>query len=179
MHHFVLLLLLAGPVPGWVATSGDDAQSTPAVVRTGKERLGVKAADEQRVDDCKVPPALRTPHQADGVPRSVAVASAAALLCSCCWRMLGNLITGQYENRAPRPRRTLPKGVGPNEPEGGREFPRWGGATAAPRLSALGRAGGQRRTWFSLPEHVIDGMAPPCPYAARRPGRRCALTGGR
>jgi hypothetical protein len=60
MHHFVLLLLLAGPVPGWVATSGDDAQSTPAVVRTGKERLGVKAADEQRVDDCKVPPALRT-----------------------------------------------------------------------------------------------------------------------
>ena len=60
MHHFVLLLLLAGPAPGWVATSGDDAQSTAAVVRTGKERLGVKAADEQRVDDCKVPPALRT-----------------------------------------------------------------------------------------------------------------------
>jgi hypothetical protein len=59
MHHFVLLLLLAGPAPGWVATSGD-AQSTAAVVRTGKERLGAKAADEQRVDDCKVPPALRT-----------------------------------------------------------------------------------------------------------------------
>jgi hypothetical protein len=27
--------------------------------RTAKERLGGKASDEQRVDNCKVPPALR------------------------------------------------------------------------------------------------------------------------
>jgi hypothetical protein len=30
-------------------------------VRTGKERLGGKASDEQRVDDCKVPLELRGP----------------------------------------------------------------------------------------------------------------------
>jgi hypothetical protein len=29
--------------------------------RTAKERLGSKASDEQRVDNCKVPPALRGP----------------------------------------------------------------------------------------------------------------------
>ena len=29
--------------------------------RTAKERLGRKASDEQRVDNCKVPPALRGP----------------------------------------------------------------------------------------------------------------------
>ena len=29
--------------------------------RTGKERLGGKATDEQRVDNCKVPPDLRGP----------------------------------------------------------------------------------------------------------------------
>ena len=29
--------------------------------RTAKERLGGKASDEQRVDNCKVPPALRGP----------------------------------------------------------------------------------------------------------------------
>jgi hypothetical protein len=30
-------------------------------MRTAKERLGGKARDEQRVDTCKVPPALRGP----------------------------------------------------------------------------------------------------------------------
>ena len=30
-----------------------------APVRTGKERLSDKASDEQRVDDCKVPPERR------------------------------------------------------------------------------------------------------------------------
>jgi hypothetical protein len=29
--------------------------------RTGKERLGGKASDEQRTDNCKVPPELRGP----------------------------------------------------------------------------------------------------------------------
>jgi len=32
----------------------------PAVGRTGKERLSDKASDEQRVNDCKVPPNRRT-----------------------------------------------------------------------------------------------------------------------
>ena len=36
------------------------ARQFPAV-RTGKERLGGKASDEQRVDDCKVPLELRGP----------------------------------------------------------------------------------------------------------------------
>jgi hypothetical protein len=31
------------------------------VIRTAKERLGVKASDEQRVDNCKVPLDLRGP----------------------------------------------------------------------------------------------------------------------
>lgn len=34
--------------------------SPPATARTGKERMGGKAMDEQRLDDCKVPPERRT-----------------------------------------------------------------------------------------------------------------------
>jgi len=37
-----------------------DTGTPPTVVRTGKERLGDKASDEQRVDDCKVLPNRRT-----------------------------------------------------------------------------------------------------------------------
>jgi hypothetical protein len=39
--------------------AGGDVEAEP--VRTGKERLGGKASDEQRVDNCKVPPDLRGP----------------------------------------------------------------------------------------------------------------------
>ena len=35
------------------------AKQVPAPVKTGKERLSSKASDEQRVDNCKVPPELR------------------------------------------------------------------------------------------------------------------------
>lgn len=35
------------------------ATQTAAPVETGKERLGDKASDEQRVDNCKVPPDRR------------------------------------------------------------------------------------------------------------------------
>ena len=46
-----------------VALAADAAptKSPPAqtTVKTGKERLGDKASDEQRVDDCKVPPERR------------------------------------------------------------------------------------------------------------------------
>jgi hypothetical protein len=38
--------------------------------RTAKERLGGKSSGEQRVDNCKVPPALRGPKPAAGqMPR--------------------------------------------------------------------------------------------------------------
>jgi hypothetical protein len=39
--------------------AGGDLQAEPT--RTGKERLAGKASDEQRVDNCKVPPSLRGP----------------------------------------------------------------------------------------------------------------------
>jgi len=35
------------------------AEPPTAPVKTGKERLSDKASDEQRVDNCKVPPELR------------------------------------------------------------------------------------------------------------------------
>jgi hypothetical protein len=35
------------------------AASAQSAVKTGKERLGDKASDEQRVDNCKVPPERR------------------------------------------------------------------------------------------------------------------------
>jgi hypothetical protein len=57
----VLLLLLAG-APGPAAEPDRPAPPRPAPLetRTAKERMGGKAADEQRVDDCKVPPERRT-----------------------------------------------------------------------------------------------------------------------
>ena len=51
----------------WVLTSAtackaEEARQFPAEpTRTGKERLGGKASDEQRVDNCKVPLDLRGP----------------------------------------------------------------------------------------------------------------------
>jgi len=39
----------------------DSDESHDQPTRTGKERLGVKASDEQRVDNCKVPLDLRGP----------------------------------------------------------------------------------------------------------------------
>jgi hypothetical protein len=45
--------------PAYLAAgNGTDQIGAPA--RTGKERLTDKASDEQRVNDCKVPPAKRT-----------------------------------------------------------------------------------------------------------------------
>ena len=45
----------AQPAAGARAATSD----APAPVRTGKERLGNKWSDEQRVDNCKVPPDKR------------------------------------------------------------------------------------------------------------------------
>jgi hypothetical protein len=52
LRHIVLLCVA---LAGTVAHAAE--QTLP--VRTGKERLSGKAADEQRVDNCKVPVALR------------------------------------------------------------------------------------------------------------------------
>ena len=49
------VLFAVAPAP----VGGAEDQVEAAPVRTGKERLGGKASDEQRVDNCKVPPVLR------------------------------------------------------------------------------------------------------------------------
>ena len=61
MHHICLALILATLPPSPVAAVSDNDQpAVSASSRTGKERLTDKASDEQRIDDCKVPPARRT-----------------------------------------------------------------------------------------------------------------------
>jgi hypothetical protein len=63
MHRIPLALLLAcvilPPNPAAQASEHDQV-SVSAPAATGKERLSDKASDEQRVDDCKVPPSQRT-----------------------------------------------------------------------------------------------------------------------
>jgi len=51
---WALLLLVALVAPGAVARAESEASHVQPI-RTAKERLGVKASDEQRVDNCKVP----------------------------------------------------------------------------------------------------------------------------
>jgi hypothetical protein len=60
MHRIHPLLLLAALAAGAVAPASADDQGALATPRTGKERLSDKGSDEQRVDDCKVPPERRT-----------------------------------------------------------------------------------------------------------------------
>ena len=65
------MILLRGAVMGLalaVGAAGALAQGAPAATpvktgpdKTGKERLADKASDEQRVDNCKVPPDRRGP----------------------------------------------------------------------------------------------------------------------
>ena len=57
------LLVAAWAVLGCFAVSARaDSEASPVQsTRTAKERLGGKASDEQRVDNCKVPPDLRGP----------------------------------------------------------------------------------------------------------------------
>ncbi len=58
------LLAAAGGLAILLATGASAEQAAPAqpateaesAVKTGKERLSDKASDEQRVDNCKVPP---------------------------------------------------------------------------------------------------------------------------
>ena len=60
MRPVVLVILLAGLACGPALAADEEDQPAAAVVRTGKERLGDKGSDEQRVDDCTVPPARRS-----------------------------------------------------------------------------------------------------------------------
>jgi hypothetical protein len=45
--------------PALAPAAQPPSEQIPIPARTGKERLSSKAADEQRVDNCKVPPELR------------------------------------------------------------------------------------------------------------------------
>jgi hypothetical protein len=55
---------------GAPATRG--ATAVPGPVRTGKERLGDKWNDDQRIDNCKVPPEKRGPKpRPDGCAEAV------------------------------------------------------------------------------------------------------------
>ena len=56
----MLMALLSDAAQAQPSTATPSVTSEPsAPVRTGKERLGNKWSDEQRVDNCKVPPQKR------------------------------------------------------------------------------------------------------------------------
>ena len=57
-----LAIQVASASTAVMSCKGQDAKQFPAEpTRTGKERLGGKASDEQRMDNCKVAPELRGP----------------------------------------------------------------------------------------------------------------------
>jgi hypothetical protein len=58
MRLFLLLAVLLAVAARVPTIAGDRDHQVAA--KTGKERLSDKASDEQRVDDCKVPPSRRT-----------------------------------------------------------------------------------------------------------------------
>src|SRR5688572_29019409 len=49
--------------PGGEAASYPPQSEAVGTASTGKERLGGKASDEQRIDNCEVPPELRGPKE--------------------------------------------------------------------------------------------------------------------
>jgi hypothetical protein len=58
----MMLIAQAGFVSAGGASNNDgEARQLLEPTRTGKERLGGKASDEQRLDNCKVPLDLRGP----------------------------------------------------------------------------------------------------------------------
>jgi hypothetical protein len=57
---WTLILLVALAAPGATSRANSEASQVQPI-RTAKERLGSKASDEQRVDNCKVPLDLRGP----------------------------------------------------------------------------------------------------------------------
>jgi len=57
----LMAMILAAQMSLGSRADGQANQIQAELTRTAKERLGRKASDEQRVDNCKVPPALRGP----------------------------------------------------------------------------------------------------------------------
>jgi hypothetical protein len=57
---WTLILVVALAAPGEILRAAGEASHVQPI-RTAKERLGGKASDEQRVDNCNVPPDLRGP----------------------------------------------------------------------------------------------------------------------
>ena len=57
---WTLILLVALAAPGATSLANAEARYVQPI-RTAKERLGSKASDEQRVDNCKVPIDKRGP----------------------------------------------------------------------------------------------------------------------
>lgn len=61
LHASLLAVLLPAAAPDARERPTQQPQAVPVPVpKTAKERLGGKGTDEQRVDDCKVPPERRT-----------------------------------------------------------------------------------------------------------------------
>jgi hypothetical protein len=65
MSRMTAMTLMAqvgvAPSTGASREQGEAKQSQAQPTRTGKERLGGKASDDQRTDNCNVPPDLRGP----------------------------------------------------------------------------------------------------------------------
>lgn len=89
MRHIILIIviLLAGATAADVvlAQDGQPKSAAPATDgKTGKERLGDKSSDEQRMDDCKVPKARRTKDRPTGCRWDVQ-ASSSGLMKDMPW----------------------------------------------------------------------------------------------
>jgi ribosomal protein L27 len=76
---WILLVLVALVAPGAMARA-DGEPSEVGPIRTAKERLGVKASDEQRVDNCKVPIEL---HGAKSRPDECGDGASTTMFVSC------------------------------------------------------------------------------------------------
>lgn len=70
----VMLLSILVP-PAAPAQQVAAPQVTAPQVKTSKERLSRKADDEQRIDNCRVPAALRGPAPRPGCPDEQAVST--------------------------------------------------------------------------------------------------------
>ncbi len=85
MRAIIVVLLLIGVVGSVSAETRPHeaevsaAPAPPMALKTGKERLGEKATDEQRVDDCKVPPGKRTRARPTACPWDVESRSGAGI----------------------------------------------------------------------------------------------------
>ena len=68
MHAFARAALLASLVAAQARAAEPARPPQPPPPRTAKERLSGKGSDEQRVNDCKVPPERRTRPRSTACP---------------------------------------------------------------------------------------------------------------